>query len=148
MDFVAEAQGLLRRYQEGGTFRGHVRERMPLVIGLVVLCLLISVVATTGAALFIGAKYALLMLLALILAPFVLIGSLAVELFVVFSWLEARALGAHPRFGPVPPLPWPWVAGFVGVPFLLLLFAWWHAALVLLLLAALTLVAYAYLDWQ
>lgn len=148
MDFLAEAQGLLRRYQEGAAFRGHVRERMPLVIGLVVLCLLFSVVSTTGAALFIGGKYALLMLLVLILAPFVLIGSLAVELFVVFSWIEARSIGAHSRFGPMPPVPWPWVAGFVGVPFLLLLFAWWHAAFTLLVLAALTIAAYAYLDWQ
>ena len=148
MDFVAEAQGLLRRYQEGGTFRGHVRERMPLVAGLVVLCLLFSIVATTGAALFVGGKYALLMLFALILAPFVLIGSMAVELFVAFSWIEARALGAHSRFGPMPQVPWPWVAGLVGVPFLLLLFAWWHAAFALLVLAALTIAAYAYLDWQ
>jgi len=148
VDFVAEAQGLVRRYQDGGTFRGHVRERMPLVIGLVVLCLLFSVGITTGAAIFVGGKYALLMLLALVLAPFILIGSLIVELFVVFSWIEARALGAHSRFGPMPPVPWGLVAGVIGVPFLLLMFAWWHAALVLLLLAALASVAYAFVDWQ
>jgi len=148
LDFVAEAQGLIRRYQEGGTFRGHVRERMPLVAALLVVCLAFSIVMTTGAALFIGGSYALLMLLALILAPFVLIGSLAIELFVVFSWLEARALGAHSRFGPMPPVPWPWVAGVLGVPFVLLLFAWWHAALVLLLLAVIATAGYAFLDWQ
>lgn len=148
MDFLAEAQGLVRRYQEGGTFRGHVRERLPLVIALVALCLLASVVMTTGAALLVGGKYALLMLLALVLAPFVLIGSLIVELFVAFSWIEARALAAHSRFGPMPQVPWPWAAGLVGAPFLLLMFAWWHAALVLLFLAAITTAAYAYLDWQ
>ena len=148
MDFLAEAQGLVRRYQDGGTFRGHVRERLPLVIGLVVVCLLFSVVITTGAAVFLGGKYALLMLLALILAPFVLIGSLAVELFVAFSWIEARAVGTHTRFGPVPQVPWPWVAGLVGLPFLLLLVSWWHAAFVLLFVAALAVAAYAFLDWQ
>jgi hypothetical protein len=148
MDFIAEAQGLIRRYNEGATFRGHVRERLPLVIALAALCLIFSVVMTTGAALLLGGKYALLMLLALILAPFVLIGSLAVELFVVFSWIEARSLGAHSRFGPMPLVPWPWVAGLVGLPLLLLFFAWWHAALVLLFVAALTVAAYAFLDWQ
>ena len=148
MDFLAEAQGLVRRYNEAATFRGHVRERLPLVIAMVALCLIVSVVMTTGAALLLGAKYALLMLLALILAPFVLLGSLAVELFVVFSWIEARSLGAHSRFGPMPPVPWPWVAGLVGVPFLLLFLAWWHAALALVLIALLATVAYAFLDWE
>jgi len=55
--------------------------------------------------------------------PFVLLGSLALLLYALFSWLENVALVAALHHGKpaVPQLPWPLVAAFVGVPFLLLL---------------------------
>jgi uncharacterized membrane protein len=92
MDTFIEAQNLLKRYREGRAFRHYVEERMPLVFLAVIVFLGYSLATTAATIVFIGGTHGFLTLLAMLIAPFLLIGSLAALLFIFFSWLETRAM--------------------------------------------------------
>ena len=160
MDIISEAVNLVRRYEKGDAFRQHVQSRMNLVAPLLVLCALISLALGTGVmALMEKAGF-----LAVVFLPIVLIGSALLQLYLVFSWLELRALrpmvahGAAPaggpswlaqlrsRLGKAPPIPWIAVGVLLGLPWLLLVLMSFKIALLVVLLAVLAPVGYAYLD--
>ena len=97
----------------------------------------------------------------MVLAPFIVLGSLAVLLFIFFSWLEARAMAeiaGQPAFAPVRslatlraaigklPIPWAYAAGFVGAPLLVVMLLSPKTAGVLIVAAVLTPVLYSVLD--
>ena len=153
-----EAYNLAERYQKGDAFRLYVAERMHLVIPAVVAFLLVSIACTAATVVFLVGSRSWLMLPSLVLAPLILIGSLFVQVYVFFSWLElralARALGhaAKPAAGPlpawlpkipvvnsgnIPPVPWSLAAIFLFAPLVILVIVAWKVALPLILLAAL-----------
>ena len=150
MDLLVETQNLIHRFQEGAKFKGHVRARLRLVIPALAVFLLYSVATTAGSVIAVGGTHRLLVLLAMILAPVILLGSLFVQLYVFFTWVEARSLG-HP---PAPkaflialPVALRVLAGvFLLTPLLLLMTVSFPAAVTLLLLLILTPVAYNALD--
>jgi hypothetical protein len=163
MDIFSEAGNLVRRYEKGDAFRHHVHERKPLVVGVFAALVVISIALSLGLLAHLE-KGGLLAFLALVLTPIVLIGSLAMQAYLFFSWLELRALkpmlapGAAPvasgtwlarlrsRLGKAPPIPWIPVAVLLLLPFLVLLLASLKIAALVLVLAALTPVAYAHFD--
>lgn len=129
MDLFTEAPNLVRRYRDGKTFRYHVEERKRLVLPVVLVFILFSLATTAGSIVFIGGTHPLRTLFAIVIAPFILIGSVAVLLFVFFSWLEARAMapvtGAPTGGLSVAalrstvarlPIPWVYAAIFIGLP--------------------------------
>jgi hypothetical protein len=160
MDLLTEAPNLLRRYREGRAFRHYVEERMPLVLPVVIVCFVFSLATAAGMIVFIGGTHPLRTLLAMVVAPFIVLGSLAVLLFVFFSWLEARAM-AEVSGRPLPsvrslagvrqaigrlPIPWLFVALFVLTPLLVVALLSPKTAGVLLVAAVLTPVLYSLAD--
>jgi len=152
-----DAHNLAERYQKGDAFRLYVAERLRLVIPAVVAFLLVSIACTAGTVVFLVGTRSWLMLPSLVFAPLILIGSLFVQIYVFFSWLElralARALGhaAKPAAGTVPawlskipalnsssipPVPWILAAIFLFAPLVILARLAWPAALALVVLAA------------
>jgi hypothetical protein len=132
-----DALNLAHRFREGDAFRHYVHKRLALVIPALILFLLTGFAcAMAPIMLFLGTR-PLLALLGLLLAPLVLAGSLFVQLYVFFAWLEERALArslGH-RSGPapgkfalwtqqklgadlgrMPPVPWVLAAIFVLAP--------------------------------
>ena len=136
---VQEAANLYNRYQAGAGFRAYVRGRMNLVVAAAAVILLGAIACTAGAVVSLAGARAYLMLLVLLLAPFMLVGSLLVQAFLFFGWLENRAIAkglkhALEREGPVrrwlrknlgaeigkfPPVPWVFAAVFLALPLLL-----------------------------
>jgi hypothetical protein len=143
MDIRVEAPNLLRRYKEGDTFRQYVQRRVPVVVGALLVFLAVGATTTAAMVVFFAGTSTLAALVCLILAPFVLIGSLFVQTFVFFSWLERRAIS---NAGGLPDIPWTLAALFLGLPFFILGLVSIKAAVTLLLVAVLMPVAYAYLD--
>jgi hypothetical protein len=162
MDIFTEARNLAQRYEKGDAFRQHVQARMTLIVPVLVLFFglsialglgLFGVMGTSGFGVF----------LAMVLVPFVLLGSFALQAYLFFAWLELRALepmlkhGAAPahqnwvarlrtRLGKPPPIPWIAAAVLLGLPLLLLAAASLKAALLVLAAAVLAAVVYALLD--
>ena len=85
---------LANRVQGNRPFRSYLEERAWLVVPAAVLILIASLACALGLVLFVGGTRPLLVLLSLVLAPFVLAGSVLVQAYVFVSWLETRAL-AH-----------------------------------------------------
>ena len=83
---------LANRVQENRPFRNYLEERAWLVAPTAVLILIASLACALGTVLFVGGTRPMFVLLALVIAPFVLVGSLLVQAYVFFSWLETRAL--------------------------------------------------------
>lgn len=152
-----EARNLYERYQKGDAFRLYVVRQMRFVIPAVVVFLLVSIACAAATIVFIAGSRSWLMLPALIAAPFILLGSLFVQIYMFFSWLEllalARALGhaAKPAAGAlpawlskipvvnsgnIPPVPWVLAAIFLFAPLVILVIVAWKVALPLMLLAA------------
>lgn len=94
MDILTETQNLVRRFQQGGAFRVYLRERLLIVIPSLVVFLFYSVATSAGTVITLGGTHSFLVLIGLISAPFILLGSLYVLLFVFMLWLENRAI-AH-----------------------------------------------------
>lgn len=162
-----DALALAHRYREGESFRRYVRSRLRLVIPALALLLLASFACAMAAImLFVGPR-PLLALLGLLLAPVVLVGSLFVQLYVFFAWLEERALAqslGHPtgpapgRFaawtekklgadlGRMPPVPWVLAAIFVLAPIAVLTQLAPKTAALLIVLLVLAPILYARLD--
>jgi hypothetical protein len=165
---VQEALNLVRRFQEGEGFRAYVLRRMGLVVPIGLLMLLTSLGCAAATVLFIGGTRPLLVLLAILLVPFVLVGSLFVQAYVFFSWLESRALAqalhrkAPPRgpvarwlmqklsvdMGSLPPVPWVLAAIFLFLPLAMLVMVAPKLGLALILLQVLAPILYARLDGQ
>jgi len=164
---LTEAQNLANRYQEGEGFRFYVLERKRLVIPAVLVIVLISVACAAGTVVFLAGAHGILTLLALVLAPVILIGSLFVQVFVFFSWLEDRALKLalqrRPKpaqgtlaewlsrklgmdMGTFPHVPWILAAVFVIAPLVMLAYFALNVALVLIGLAILVPIVYARFD--
>jgi hypothetical protein len=160
MDILVEAPSLLRRYQNGDAFRRYVDDRAPLVIAVAVVFLVFSLATTAGAVVTIGGTHSFLVLLMLVLAPFLLVGTFLVLLFVFFSWLENRSLaltlarvkkparrpGLRGLLAVLPPIPWLLVTLFVAVPLVLLASVSLAGAALMLVLAAGAPAAYAWLE--
>jgi hypothetical protein len=144
---LKEAVNLVHRYQQGESLRLYVRKRLRLVVPMALLVLVTSFACMAGVVgYFTGAA-----LLGLVLAPFVLLGSLFVQTFVLFSWLETRALARafggrkSPALG-FPPVPWLLAAIFVLLPILLLVDVAPKAAFALLAVHVLAPIMFARLD--
>jgi len=149
-DTLVAARDLLGRLQRGEPFRKYVEQRLELVIAALSVYAVCVVAGTAATAVFLAGPGAGLVLFAFILAPFFFAGGLAVAAFLFFSWLETRALRQtlhhDVKGGPLPRIPWGYVAVFLVVPALVLLLMWWKVALPLLLLAAGTPFAYKRFD--
>lgn len=149
-----EARSLVTRFQEGTGFRQYVARRLMFVVPAGVLSLLVSIACAAGTVIFLAEVSSLLALPGLLLAPFVLIGSFFVQIYVFFAWLEGRALARALRrtrksrfdFGELPPVPWLFATIFLAVPLALLATVSGKAALVLIVLVVLTPVLIARFD--
>jgi hypothetical protein len=152
MDILHEAPNLLQRYRHGDVFRQYVQRRRPLVGAALVVFLAVGMATTAALVVFFGGTHSLLVLACLLLAPFLLAGSLLVQVFIFFSWLEQRALDQVSRRGPrtfkeqLPQIPWALAGGFLVAPFLVLALVSIKVAATLLLVVVLTPVAFARLD--
>jgi hypothetical protein len=100
MDILTETQNLLQRFQQGGAFRTYLRQRQILVIPAVVIFLAFSVATAAGTVITLGGTRSFLVLVGMLLAPVVLLGSLFVQLFVFFQWLENRAIAQATHHAP------------------------------------------------
>lgn len=151
---LKDARDLAVRFQEAQGLRHYVRSRMPLVIPAGLVFLLISIACAAATVIFLAERHALLALPGLLLAPLVLVGSLFVQAYVFFSWLEgralARALGRRSKapidLGELPPVPWGVAALFLFAPLAILAVVAMEAAMVLIVLATLTLLLFARFD--
>lgn len=160
-----DGMSLVRRYQEGQGFRGYVKERMALLVPVGLLMAVTSIGLAAGTVLFLGGTRSALVLLAILLVPFVLLGSFFVQAYMFASWLENRALakalhhsprapGAIARrlrkagidMGAMPPVPWVLAALFLVLPLAMLLSVVPKLALALIALQILAPFAFARLD--
>lgn len=136
LETLQEAANLYNRYQAGAGFKAYLRDRMNLVYAMLALFVVAGVVCTAGTVVALAGARAFLMLFALILAPFILIGNLFVQGYVFFGWLENRALAEglkhqleregrvkrwlrkhlKAQIGKFAPLPWLLVALFLLLP--------------------------------
>ena len=92
MDILTETQNLWQRFQRGGAFRIYLRDRMHFVVPALVIFLAFSVATTAGTVITLGGTRSILVLVGLLTAPFILLGSLYVQAIVFFLWLENRAI--------------------------------------------------------
>lgn len=125
MGVLEDGVDLANRVQENRPFRTYLEQRAWLVAPAAVLILIASLACALGLVLFVGGTRPILVLLSLVLAPFVLAGSLLVQAYVFVSWLEARALAqalGHrpPRRRGVQVLPSLLLALFVAAPLAML----------------------------
>ena len=166
MDILTETQNLWERFRRGGAFRNYLRQRLVLVLPALAIFVIYSVATTAGTVIALGGTRSILVLVGLLSAPVVLLGSLFVQLFVFLQWLENRAIAqathhtaktAREELRNTPLTLWAVVKGFpvvlqaIGLAFLLVPLAFvWHlsgaVALLLLVLLAGTPAAYSLLD--
>ena len=162
---VDELFKLAQRYDKGQGFRRYVKERLALVAPLALLMVATGIVFASALIVLAG-PHVWLALPALVLAPFVLVGSLLVQAFLYFSWLENRAMAkalGHPlgasgpvaawirrhlraEMGSAPRVPWDLAAVFLVAPLLVLVSVSWRIALALALVHVLAPFFYARLE--
>jgi hypothetical protein len=164
---LANALALAHRYREVESLQLYVQDRKRLLVPATFVLFLIGVGCAISVVVYLADFHALLALLAILLLPIVLIGSLFVLAYVFFSWIEGRALarelgprhraapGAAARWlsdkfgidiGPAPQVPWVLAAIFLLAPLGLLAASSWAYALAVLLLGVLMPLAYAKFD--
>jgi hypothetical protein len=164
---VNDALALAQRFREVDGFRRYVRRRLRLVIPALALLLVTGFACAMATVMLLLGPQPLLALLGLLLAPLVLAGSLFVQLYVFFAWLEERALArslghrtgpAPGRFaawtehklgadlGRMPPVPWVLAAIFVLAPLAVLTQLAPKSAALLIVLLVLAPILYARLD--
>jgi hypothetical protein len=152
MDVLHDAPNLLQRYRHGDVFRHYVHRHMPLVVAALVIFLTVSTATTAAMVVFFGGTSELLVLACLIVAPFVLLGSMFVQMFIFFSWLERRAIDLVSGRKPctlaehLPEIPWTLAAVFLVLPFFVLALVSIKIAATVLVVAILTPFAYSLLD--
>ncbi len=167
LDPIDDGRDLLRRWQDNDQFRQYVFRRR-LRVGLTAAILVATSFAFAAATVFFIARAgSFLALAAMILAPVVLIASALVQAYVLFSWLEGRALlralgrrraPAPGRIAawlkrtfaldmrPAPSVPWPFTLVFVVAPLAMLASVALPAALALIAAQFLAAIVYARLD--
>jgi len=164
---MQDALNLVQRYQQGELFRRYVTQRMWLVAPAALLIVATSLVLAFGIVMFVGGTRPLTVLLSLLLAPFVLIGSLFVQGYMFLSWLEGRSLAKslghsvgkgrgrlkawiekhiEADLGAMPPVPWLLAAIFLLAPLVALAMAAPKLAIAVILLQILAPIAFARLD--
>ena len=147
-----DALGLFNRFREGETFRHYIEERLRLVVPICCLMLFISVASGAATMMFLGQVHHALVLLGVLVLPVILVGSLFVQAYTFFTWLENRAVvhrthpGTRLGLGPLPAVPWGLTGAVLFAPLGLLFFVAWQAAIVVFALALLAPFAYASLD--
>jgi hypothetical protein len=167
VETLLKAQDLANRFRDGEGFQLYVLERKRIVIPAVLFIVLMSIACAAGTVVFLAGAHALLTLLALLMAPLILVGSLFVQLYVFFYWLENRALalalgrrGRQPQgmlatwlskklrvdMGTLPPVPWILATVVLFLPLAMLAYFALNAALALIVLAILVPILYARLD--
>jgi hypothetical protein len=168
LETLVEGRNLAGRLQGSDVFRHYVTRRMRLVAPAILFFLATSVACTAASIVYVaGARSSFLVLIALLCAPVVLVGSLFVELYVFFSWLEGRALArayhrsAKPAHGVIggwiarklkadlgatPRIPWGFAAVFLFVPLALLVVVSAKFAVPVIVLGIALPIAYARLD--
>ena len=130
-----------------------MRERGALVLPTLGLFVAISIALGLGLFGVMGTHH-LGVLLAMVLLPFVLFGSFALQAYVFLAWLELRALGPalppgtalRERLGKAPSIPWVLCAILVFAPFVALMFASVKAASLVLVVAVLIPIVYTLLE--
>jgi hypothetical protein len=158
------AQDLLRRFKEVEGIQSYVRERTRLVLPAILVMAFIGIACAIGVVVAFANWHSLLTLLGILLLPVTLLGSLFVQAYVFFSWIEGRALarelGHRHRpppgaaagwlsakfgvdMGPFPPVPWVLAAIFLFAPLVLLAATWLPFALAVVLLGIAMPVLYA-----
>ena len=166
-DPMKDALNLVQRYQQGELFRRYVTQRMWLVAPAALLIVATSLVLAFGIVMFVGGTRPATMLLSLLLAPSVLIGSLFVQGYMFLSWLEGRSLAKslghsvgkgrgrlkawiekhiEADLGAMPPVPWLLAAIFLLAPLVALAMAAPKLAIAVILLQILAPIAFARLD--
>lgn len=164
---LSEAVNLVHRFREGKAFRLYVQNRLRIVVPAVLLMVAIAVASAAAFMVYTTGISGWLVLPAIFLMPVVLIGSLFVQTYVFFSWLEnraiSRALGRGTKsphgvlavwlsrnlgvdIGPAPAIPWVLVALFFIAPLAMMATFAAGFALALMGLAILLPIAYAKLD--
>ena len=162
---ISEAQNLWYRFQEGKSFRLYLSKRLRLVLPAALLILFIGVASAASFVVVATGMSGWLALPAIIMMPVMLVGSLFVQSYMFFSWLENRAMSrmlgrrakqlmpaanASKKFkldmGPAPRIPWVLVALFFVAPLVLLSTFVLEVALALFAAAVVVPVAYARLD--
>ena len=166
-DALDEARSLLRRFQEVDSFNTYVHERMPVILVAMLIMFFISIGCAMGIVTLLPDMHWVFVLPMLLLLPLVLAGSLFVQIYVFFSWIEGRsmerALASRrkaPRgviaawlqnklkldLGPFPSIPWIPAAVLFLAPMLMLASSWRSAAVSFVVLGTLVPIAYAILD--
>ncbi|HWM42299.1 MAG TPA: hypothetical protein VNP36_07670 [Burkholderiales bacterium] len=164
-DPVNEALSLYRRYHEGKGFKHYVTERMALLVPIGLLMAVTSIACAAATVLYLGGTRSFLVLLAILLVPFVLLGSAFVQAYIFLSWLEGRALARalHRKPGPAgpiatklleagidlgnrPPVPWVLAALFLLLPLAMLWLVVPQLAFLLIALHVAAPFAFARLD--
>lgn len=134
LDPVNEGLDLFRRFREAHGFRSYVMQRKPLLYPVGALMAVTSIACAAGTVMYLGGTRSALVLLAMLLVPFILAGSLFVQAYTFASWLEERALAKalhRPKsagpiamrlrkhgmdMGSMPRVPWMLAAVFVALP--------------------------------
>jgi hypothetical protein len=167
LETLSSAQALALRLREVDGIRAYVNERMRLVLPALLVMVFVSIACAIGVVVFLADRHTLLTLLGILLLPAMLAGSLFVQVYVFFSWIEGRALARELghrhqpapgalarwlsiRFGldmrPQPPVPWALTIVFLVMPLSLLALTWPSFALLVCLLGLLLPLAYAKFD--
>ena len=163
---VGDANRLLYRFREVDSLSFYVRRNKWLVTLAILVILLTSLASLLGIFSLLPDMHWFFVLPLLVLLPVFLAGSLFVQMFVFFSWIEGRSLARVVRrrrkpLGPVakwllrklgldmspfPPVPWILAVVFLFLPLGLLLHVWPLAALVVVMLAVTMPILYARFD--
>lgn len=164
---LVNSEALAQRFREVESLGRYVQDRAQLLIAAVAAMVLIGIGCALSVVVYLADFHPLLTLLGIVLLPVVLIGSLFVQAYVFFSWIEGRALarelGQRHRqtpgaaaallsrkfnldMGPIPPVPWVLSVIFLLAPFCLLVVSSPGIALIVILLAVLMPVVYAKFD--
>src|SRR4051812_2296795 len=148
--FLDDVRNLIARVQHGQAFGRYLAGRKERIALLIILCVTLSIGCASGLILFVLGMRPIVVLAAVLAVPFVLLGSLALLLFALFSWLENVALADALHHGrpALPRLPWPLAGGLVFVPFALLLVRAPLIGLPLAVIAAAAPFAYLYFERQ
>ena len=167
-DPMKDVISLAHRFQQGEAFQLYVMQRIWLLAPIALLMLATSLAFAFGIVAYIGGTRSLMVLFSLLLAPFVLIGSLLVQGYLFLAWLENRALAkslgrrakktriklvawierkVQADLGnPPSPVPWLLVGIFIALPLLILVLAAPTIAFTVVVLQVLAPIAFARLD--
>ncbi len=164
---LQDAANLLRRYREVDDFHRYVVDRKWLVIPSMLVIFLISAACVMGIVALLPDVHFVFVLPAIVLAAAVLIGSLFVQAYMFFSWIEGRSLNRLLRnrhkaapgpiakwlqkklrldMSPAPPVPWVVSAIFLLWPLAMLAYVWTAGALGVAAVAVLMPILYASFD--